>query len=257
MANMIDTIYTMWLREIKRYLKSKSRVIGSGGQPLIWLAIFGVGFGSVVAIAGVSNYLTFMAPGIMGMTLLFTSIFSGINVVWDKQFGFLKEILVAPVSRLGIVLGKIAGSTTIALINAISILILVVIFGVIQLSSLSVAGVVIAILFMFLISAIFVGIGLIIGSTINNVEGFQVIVNFLVMPLFFISGALFPITSSAPEWMRWISYIDPLSYGIDGLRGALIGVHAYPMYLDAAVTLAFALVFVVIAQECFKKMQAK
>jgi ABC-2 type transport system permease protein len=257
MANMIDTIYTMWLREIKRYLKSKSRVIGSGGQPLIWLAIFGVGFSSAVAIVGVSNYLTFMAPGIMGMTLLFTSIFSGINVIWDKQFGFLKEILVAPVSRIGIVLGKIAGSTTVALINALFILILVVLFGVITLSSLSVIGVAVAIAFMIMISAVFVGIGLIIGSTINNVEGFQVIVNFLVMPLFFISGALFPITKNAPLWMRLISYIDPLSYGIDGLRGALIGMHSYPIYVDGLVTLAFAVAFILIAQECFKRMQAK
>jgi ABC-2 type transport system permease protein len=247
----------MWLREIKRYLKSKSRVVGSGGQPLIWLAIFGVGFSAAVAVAGVKDYLTFMAPGIMAMTILFTSIFAGINVIWDKQFGFLKEILVAPVSRLGIVMGKIAGSTTIAMINSIFIMVLVVLFGVIPAASLTPIGVAEALFFMAIISFVFVAIGLIIGSTINNAEGFQVIVNFLVMPLFFLSGALFPIAGSAPEWMRYISYIDPLSYAVDGMRGALIGVHSYPIAIDAIATVAYAVVFILIAQETFKKMQAK
>lgn len=257
MANMLDTIYAMWLREIKRYLKSKSRVIGSGGQPLIWLAIFGVGFSAAVVVKGVSSYLTFMAPGIMAMTILFTSIFAGINVIWDKQFGFLKEILVAPVSRLGIVMGKIAGSTTTAMINAIFILIVVVIFGVIPLGGLTALGVVEALFFMAAVSFVFVAIGLIIGSTINNVEGFQVIVNFLVLPLFFLSGALFPINSSAPEWMQVISAIDPLSYAVDGIRGALIGYHTHSLIIDAAGTLISAIIFILIAQECFKKMQAK
>ena len=126
MANTIDTIYTMWLREITRFLKSKSRILGTGGQPLIWLAIVGVGFGSAIgALAGGVSYITFMAPGIIGMTILFSSIFAGINVIFDKQFGFMKETLVAPVSRVGIVLGKIAGSATVSLIAAGTVLVVV------------------------------------------------------------------------------------------------------------------------------------
>jgi ABC-2 type transport system permease protein len=256
MANTLDTIYAIWLREIKRYLKSKARVIGSGGQPIIWLAIFGVGLGSVFAIAPHLNYTTFLAPGIIGMTLLFTSIFAGINVIFDKQFGFLKEILVAPVPRSGIVMGKILGSSTIALLNALIILVLVVVFGIIPLSSLSILSVAAALYFMGFISAIFVAIGLIIASYLNNIEGFQVIINFLVMPLFFLSGAIFPLTS-APLWMKAISTIDPLQYGVDGLRGALVGVHAYPIYADAIVVFIIALVLVIISDITFKRMQAK
>ncbi|MGA7673572.1 MAG: ABC transporter permease, partial [Rhizomicrobium sp.] len=115
MTNLIETIYTVWLRETIRFLKSKSRIVGSGGQPFIWLAIAGVGFSSAFVLSGGVSYLTFMAPGIIGMTLLFSSIFSGVNVIWDRQFGFLKEMLIAPVSRVGIVLGKIAGSATVSL----------------------------------------------------------------------------------------------------------------------------------------------
>src|SRR5208283_631445 len=116
MAGKIEAIYTLWLRELIKFTKSKSRLIGTGGQPLIWLAIVGVGFGSAFALGGGVPYVTFMAPGIIGMTLLFTSIFAGINVIWDRQFGFLKEILVAPISRGAIVLGKVAGSATVSML---------------------------------------------------------------------------------------------------------------------------------------------
>jgi ABC-2 type transport system permease protein len=257
MANTIDTIYAIWLREIKRYVKSKSRVIGSGGQPIIWLAIFGVGLGaSFKYIMPGVNYTTYMAPGILGMTLLFTSIFAGINVIWDKQFGFLKEILVAPVPRSGIVLGKIIGSGTIAVLNALIILVVVVVFGVVPLSSLSAASVVVVLFFMAMISAIFVSIGLVIASYINNIEGFQVIVNFLVMPLFFLSGALFPLTD-APVWMKAIGFVDPLQYGVDGIRGALVGVHAFPIYIDAVIIIVVAVALVAISDIAFRRMQAK
>ena len=199
MTNLIETIYTVWLRETIRFLKSKSRIVGSGGQPFIWLAIAGVGFSSAFVLSGGVSYLTFMAPGIIGMTLLFSSIFSGVNVIWDRQFGFLKEMLIAPVSRVGIVLGKIAGSATVSLITAVVILVVEVAFNVLPLSDLSVIGLMEAVAFMVLIPCAFVSVGLIIASTVDNVEGFQVIINFLVMPLFFLSGALFPLTN-APEW---------------------------------------------------------
>ncbi len=258
MANTIDTIYTMWLREMIRFVRSKSRLIGSGGQPLIWLAIIGVGFGSAFTFAGGGgpSYITFMAPGVIGMTLLFTSIFAGINVIWDRQFGFLKEILVTPVSRVGIVLGKVVGSATVSLITAIAILIIVVAFGIIPLSSISVLGLIESILFMVLVASIFVSIGLIIASNIDNIEGFNIIINFLILPLFFLSGALFPLTN-APLWMKGISAIDPLFYGVDGMRGALIGVHAYPIYMDLAIVFAIAVGLIAIADIAFSRMQGK
>ena len=197
MTNLIETIYTVWLRETIRFLKSKSRIVGSGGQPFIWLAIAGVGFSSAFVLSGGVSYLTFMAPGIIGMTLLFSSIFSGVNVIWDRQFGFLKEMLIAPVSRVGIVLGKIAGSATVSLITAVVILVVEVAFNVLPLSDLSVIGLMEAVAFMVLIPCAFVSVGLIIASTVDNVEGFQVIINFLVMPLFFLSGAPLPADERA------------------------------------------------------------
>ncbi len=256
MTNLIETIYTVWLRETIRFLKSKSRIVGSGGQPFIWLAIAGVGFSSAFVLSGGVSYLTFMAPGIIGMTLLFSSIFSGVNVIWDRQFGFLKEMLIAPVSRVGIVLGKIAGSATVSLITAVVILVVEVAFNVLPLSDLSVIGLMEAVAFMVLIPCAFVSVGLIIASTVDNVEGFQVIINFLVMPLFFLSGALFPLTN-APEWMKFVSAIDPLRYGVDGMRGALIGVSSYPVYLDLLVVLASAIVLVLIADFAFNRIEGK
>ena len=259
MASTIDTIYTMWLREIKRFLKSKSRILGTGGQPLIWLAIVGVGFGSAIGVlAGGVSYITFMAPGIIGMTLLFSSIFAGINVIFDKQFGFMKEILVAPVSRVGIVLGKIAGSATVSLIAAGTVLVIVVAVGIIPVSSLTIAGVIEAVIFMVMTSAIFVSVGLIIASSINNMEGFQVIINFFILPLFFLSGALFPLTN-APLWMKVVSNLDPLRYGVDGMRGALIGVQtsSYPILIDFVVVLGVAIALVAVADFAFRKMQGK
>ncbi len=257
MANLIDTIYALWLREIKRYLKSKSRIVGSGGQPLIWLALFGVGFGSLFTLTGGVSYMTFMAPGIMGMTLLFTSVYAGISVIWDRQFGFLKEILVAPVSRVGIVLGKIAGSSTIAVLNTLVILVIMVVFGVLPLSSFSFFSVLAMLIFMLLISFIFVSIGLLVAAVINNMESYGLIVNFLNMPLFFLSGAVFPITSATPLWMRAISAVDPLRYGVDGMRAALLGIGANSIYLDMGIMLVLTAAFVIVADWAFKRMQAK
>lgn len=259
MTNTLEAAYTIWLREMKRFLKSKSRMIGSGGQPLIWLAIIGVGLGSAFALTAGPGipYLTFISVGVISMTLLFSSIFAGVSVIWDKQFGFLKEILVAPISRLSIVLGKIAGSTTIALMTALIILVLVVVLGILPLSDLSVLGLVEAILLMILVSATFVAMGLIIAALINNIESFQVLINFLVMPMFLLSGALFPINASLPVWLDSLSHIDPLFYATDGMRSALIHFSTYSIWIDASVTVAITVIFVGIAFVLFKRIQAK
>ena len=262
MAGTLDTIYALWLREILRFVKSKSRLVGTGGQPLIWLAIVGVGFGSAFAAKGLVgsygtvSYVTFIAPGVMGMTILFSSIFAGINVIWDKQFGFLKEILVAPVSRIGIVLGKVAGSATVSLITALVIFLVVVAVGVIPLSILTIPNIIVASIFMMLVAAIFVSMGLIIASYINNIEGFQVIINFLVLPMFFLSGALFPL-QEAPVWLKGLSIIDPLTYGVDGMRGALVGINTYPVWMDLVIVFAIAIALITVADIAWRRMQAK
>lgn len=255
MANLIDTVYTLWLREMKRFTLSKSRIVGSLGQPFIWLAIIGVGLSSAFKLSQGGSYLAFMSVGIIGMTILFTSIFAGISVIWDKQFGFLKEILVAPVSRWGIVLGKIAGSTTVSMLTSSIVLGAVVATGIVPAGQLSVSGIMLALGFMALTSSTFVSLGLVIAAKLNNIEGFQVISNFLIMPLFFLSGALFPL-STAPSWLYGVSLIDPLAFAVDGIRGSLGGAPAYPLSTDMAVVLAVAAAFLFMGYMAFKKIQA-
>lgn len=252
---MIGAIYTIWLREIKRFFRAKPRIIGNLMMPLIWFAIMGVGLNSSFVIPDARfSYLNFMTPGIIGMSLLFTSIFSAISVIWEKQFGFLKEILVSPVSRTSIVLGKIIGSTTISLMSALTFLVIAVAFGGVPFSSLSVLSLLKALLFMALISFSFVSIGLIIASRLNNMEGFQVIMSMMVMPLFFLSGAFFPIENT-PQWMKVLAHGDPLMYGVDGLRGSLLGVHQQSLLLDVSVLVGFSFFMVVIATFVFRKLQ--
>lgn len=250
----LEAIYTIWLREMKRFLRERSRIIGNISMPFIWLAIMGVGLNSSINLPGVDvSYLSYMAPGIIGMSLLFTSMFSGVSVIWDKQFGFLKEILVAPVSRISIVIGKIVGSSTISLINGTLIIIISIIMGALPFGSFSFVSLIMAFVFMILVSFTFVGIGLIIASRLNSMEGFQMIMSFLIMPLFFLSGAFFPL-DNAPIWMKSLAYIDPLMYGVDGLRYSFIGVSRLPIVLDLVVLLGFSTVLIGVAAFLFSRM---
>ncbi len=207
-------IYGLWLREVIRYWREKSRIISSLIMPLLWLLIFGSGMRSM-ALSGTQSYQTYIFPGIICMTLLFTSVWSGISIIWDREFGFFKEIMVAPVSRTSIVIGKALGSGTSALIQGTILLPLSFLVG-IHLSPLSVL---ILIPTMILISIGLVCIGLLIASVITSMEGFNFIMSLVIMPMFFISGALFPLTS-APNWLKGFSYVNPLTYGVDVLRWA-------------------------------------
>src|SRR5580692_10754424 len=202
------TIYIMWLRELKRYIRSKSRIVGSLGQPILFLLALGYGLGSVFAKAGEGNYFTFLAPGIIGMSIIFTAIFSGIQIIWDRQFGFLKETLVAPVNRLNIMIGRTLGGATVATFQGIIVFILAMIFGFRPYNWLLVP---VAILFMLLVALLFAALGTAIASVLEDMQGFQLIMNFLVMPLFFLSGALFPL-SGLPAVLGVLTKIDPLSY---------------------------------------------
>ena len=206
---------------MKRYLRSRAQIIASLGQPLLYLLVLGFGLGPVFQQAGQGSYLQFVAPGVIGMAVLFTSIFSGIGLLWDRQFGFLKETLVAPVPRLQIMIGRTLGGATVAMMQ-----------GTARARRLparrlparrSCAAVPLAFLFMALIAIVFAALGTAIGSTLKDMQGFQLIMNFLVMPIFFLSGALFPLTN-LPTALTIATRLDPLTYGVDGLRGALIGV---------------------------------
>jgi ABC-2 type transport system permease protein len=227
----VNAIYILWLRGLKRYIRSRPRIIAALGQPLLFLLGFGFGFGPIFKQAGQGNYIQFLAPGVIGMTILFTAIFSGIELIWDRQFGFLKETLVAPVPRIMIMIGRTLGGATVAMIQG---LIVVVICFATGFRVTNWAAVPMAIVFMILIAVMFTAMGTAIASVLSDFQGFQLIMNFLVMPIFFLSGALFPLTG-LPKVMAWIAAADPLSYGVDGLRSALIGVSHFGASFDVAV----------------------
>ncbi|MFH2109141.1 MAG: ABC transporter permease, partial [Patescibacteria group bacterium] len=207
-------IYTLWLRQIKRYARSRSRIIGALGQPVLFMVALGFGFGPVFAKAGAGNYLQFLVPGVISQSVLFTSLFSGIEVIWDKQFGFLKETLVAPVSRLEIIIGRTLGGATVATFQGLLVFIIALLIG-FKVSNWLMLP--LALVFIFLIALTFTALGTAIASKLEDMQGFQLIMNFLVMPMFFLSGALFPL-NNLPKAVDVITRINPLTYGVDGLR---------------------------------------
>ena len=246
-------VYVMWLREMKRYSRAKSRILGSLIMPFFFLAFLGLGFRRmpVPGLDGGLSYLSFLVPGIVGMTLLFSSTMQGLSVLWDREFGFLKEIMVAPVSRVSIVLGRIAGGVTTNMIQAVLILAVSTILG---FRPKSAAGLLLGLGFMILIAFTFIGFGLIFASRMKDIQGFSVVMNFVVFPLFFLSGALYPL-NNLPGFVRGLSYIDPLTYGIDGLRGALIGTSAFSPAVDLAAMAGFAVIMVVLGAYFFEKSE--
>jgi ABC-2 type transport system permease protein len=247
----MEIIYTIWLRSMKRFVRSKSRIVGSIAMPLFLLLFLGFGLNSVVSSTSLGqDYVLFLVPGMVAMTVLFTSVFSGIQIIWDKQFGFLKETLVAPVTRLEIMLGQTAGGATTALIQGFILLMLAVLLGMrIQ----NPAGFLIALAFMILVGIGFTAFGIAIASRMEDMTGFQLIMNFVIFPLFGLSGALFPI-SSLPGWLAPITLIDPLTYGVEGIRYGLTGVSQISPVVCAAVSVGFAVAMTVIGAYLFRKI---
>jgi ABC-2 type transport system permease protein len=243
----LKKIYGLWLREVIRYWREKSRIISSLILPLLWLLVFGSGMRGM-ALSGTQSYQNYIFPGIIGMTLLFTSVWSGISIIWDREFGFFKEIMVAPVSRTSIVIGKALGSGTSALIQGTILLPLSFLVG-IHLSPLSFL---ILIPTMILISIGLVCIGLLIASIITSMEGFNFIMSLVIMPMFFISGALFPLTS-APNWLKDLSYVNPLTYGVDVLRWATFRETGslLPIYAEFLILALFAAAMIAACSHTF------
>ncbi|MFN7929700.1 MAG: ABC transporter permease [Blastocatellia bacterium] len=247
----MGAIYILWLRELKRYTRSRAQIIASLGQPLLYLLVLGFGLGPVFQQAGKGSYIQFVAPGVIGMSVLFTSIFSGIGLLWDRQFGFLKETLVAPVPRVTVMIGRTLGGATVATIQGTLIFVVCVLAG---FRPISWATVPLAFLFMILTAVVFGGLGTAIGSLLQDMQGFQLIMNFLVMPIFFLSGALFPLTN-LPKLLGFVTSLDPLSYGIDGLRGALIGLSHYGFVTNVSVLSLVAILFVALGGYFFSRIQ--
>lgn len=227
----METIYILWWRQVIKYFRSKSRIVGSLGQPLLFMVAFGFGFGSIYQKAGQGNYIDFLAPGIILMSVVFTAIFSGIDLIWDRQFGFLKETLVAPISRFQIILGKCLGGATVSTIQGM------IVFGLTYFLGFrphSLAMLPLAFLIVVIVALLFTSLGTAIASTLQDMQGFQLIMNFLVMPTVFLSGAFFPL-NGLPEFMEIATKIDPLSYGVDALRYALISTTSFGIGLDLTV----------------------
>ena len=249
---MINVIYIMWLRQIKRYWRSKSRIIGSIGQPLLFLVALGFGLGPVFEKAGGGNYINFLAPGVISQAILFMAVFSGIELIWDRQFGFLKATLVAPVSRLEVVLGRVFGGATVATFQGLIVLLLTLLVG---FKPQSFTMIPLAVCLMFLIALLFSALGTAIASLMKDFHGFQLIMNFLVMPTFFLSGAIFPL-NNVPRLIQVVSYINPLTYGVDGLRQVLVGTSHFGLTTDISVLSIVGIILLLIGSYLFSRIEA-
>ena len=245
---MINVLYVMWLRQLKRYWRSKARMLSSLGQPILFLLALGFGFGPMYAKAGGGDYISFLAPGIISMSVLFSSMFMGMELIWDRQFGFLKETLVAPISRLSIIVGRTLGGATVALLQGIIVIMITLIVG------FRPEGLILALIFLFLIAILFTALGTGLASRLQDMHAFPMIINFIIMPVFFLSGALFPL-KDIPGAIGIITNLNPLSYGVDGVRGALTGVWQYGILLDLSVMLASIAVVFAISSLLFENME--
>jgi ABC-2 type transport system permease protein len=245
----LEGFYALWYREIKVFTREKSRIVSSLFTPLLWIVVFGGGLGSAVSLAGV-NYQVFIFPGIIAMTILFSSVFFGLYIVWDKKIDFFKEVLVAPLSRTTIFAGKMVGGTIDALLQGCAMLVLGLVLGI----NYTILRVLVSFVFMFVLASALVSLGLIIGSNMESVEGFQLIVSFLVFPMFFFSGALFPL-KNLPSYLLILTMVDPVTYAVDGLRGLLLGSSQLPIALNLSILTAFAAVMIGIGTWSFKRLK--
>lgn len=247
----MSAVYILWLRQLKRYLRSRARLLGSLGQPLLFLIALGFGFGPIFEKAGGGNYIQFLAPGIIAMSILFTAIFSGMEIIWDKQFGFLKETLVAPVSRFSIMIGRTLGGATVAVFQGLLVFLIAMLIG-FRPDNLVMLPV--AFIFIILIALFFTALGTAIASVLEDMQGFHLIMSFLVMPIFFLSGAIFPL-ANLPRAIEFISTINPLSYGIDGLRWALVNSIHFSLLADFFILTIGVIVLISIGSYLFSKIQ--
>lgn len=245
------TIYILWIRQLKRFIRKKASLIGALGQPFIFMVAFGYGLSPVFARAGEGNYIDFISPGIIAMTVLFTSIFTGTEIIWDKQFGFLKETFVAPVSRFQIMLGKTLGGATVAIIQGSLVFLMTLILGFRPENWLMLP---VAFLFLVLIAVLFSAIGTAIAARLEDMQSFPLIFNLIIQPLFYISSALFPV-KDLPLVLAFIAKINPLSYGVDGMRYALNGTGAFSPWLSLAVLIGYLLAALAVGVYQFKKIQ--
>jgi ABC-2 type transport system permease protein len=247
----MSTIYIMWLRQMIRYFRAPPRIIAAVAQPLLYMIAFGFGFGTLFRMAGQGDYIAFLSPGIIAMTILFTAIFSGMELIWDRQFGFLKETLVAPVSRLSVMIGRTAGGATVATFQGLIVLVIAIAFGFKPHWLMLIP----AVATMFLVAFMFTALGTWFATMLADFQGFQLILNILVMPMFFLSGAMFPL-DTVPAGMRVAAQLDPLAYGVDAFRGLLGGESHFGLPLCFAVLGALTLAILLLSSRSFSRIEA-
>ncbi|OGW41093.1 MAG: hypothetical protein A2Y97_12330 [Nitrospirae bacterium RBG_13_39_12] len=250
----LNAIYVIVAREFKKFVRERSRLISAIARPLLWLFIVGAGISRLVPRDTGVPYTQFIFPGIIGMTILFSSIFSSISIIWDKEFGFMKEILVAPVSRFSIVIGKALSGTIVSTLQAIIILALFPVIG-FKLSLLQIIQVIFICVFVsFCISSF----GIVLATFYESYESFSVIMNFIIMPMFFLSGAMYPVRL-LPDILRMVSKLNPLTYGIDAMKHAIFPHETgpmgpdFPFMADAIVIIVISIIFVLIAGKAFER----
>ncbi|MEM1655778.1 MAG: ABC transporter permease [Nitrososphaerota archaeon] len=249
----LQAIYVMWLRDVKLFARARSRLIANIIQPFFFLAFLGIGL-RPMSLPGMPrglSYLDFLAPGMIAMSVIFSSMFAGLSVIWDRQFGFLKEVLVAPVSRLSIVVGRILGGSTVALIQGLLVLAAGIALG----ARISIQGIIPALIFMLLIAFFAVGLGLSIAVRLRDPDAFPLLMNLIMMPSIFLSTAFFPL-ESVSDWLRSLMYLNPLTYLVDGLRGFLTGSSSIPLAADLAVALALCVSTTALGAYMFSKSEA-
>ncbi len=247
----MKTIYVMWLRQIKRFLRSPARMAGAFGQPLLFFVALGFGMGSVFQQAGRGDYINFLAPGIMGMAIIFAAVFSGMDLIWDRQFGFLKETLVAPVSRFNIMLGRILGGATTAGCQGVLVLLIATLLG---FRPENWIVLILAIPLAIFIAFLFAALGMLFGSLMRDMQGFPLVMQFIVMPMFFLSGAIFPL-DNVPQTMQVIATFNPLAYGVDLLRMLLTGASHFGVATDFSVIAALSALLLTLVSRTFGRMQ--
>lgn len=249
-----EAIYAIWFRDLKKFWRERSRLWGGVARPILWLLILGSSLKPAISAESLSgpngqiDYLQFIFPGVVGLTLVFASLQSAVSIIWDREFGFLKEVLVAPVSRLSIIIGKTLGGATQATLQGIITLLFAPLIG-LWLPPLTIVAVIVM---MFVTSFALTSLGIVISARMTSFEGFGVISNFVVMPMYFLSGAIYP-TASAPEWIKPLIVINPLSYGVDALRQITVGAGNFAFMFDVGFLLVFAVVMIAIALPFFNR----
>jgi ABC-2 type transport system permease protein len=257
----LKAVYTIWYRDVLRFLRDRTRIVSSLGQPLFFLVIFGNGLAPAMT-AGMGNvdFRSFLFPGIVSMAVLFTAVFSAVSIVWDREFGFLKEVLVAPVPRSAVALGKVAGGSTTAMFQGVLLLVLAPLVRV----HLTPSQWITLVAMMLLLAATMTSFGILIAARMRSMEGFHMMMNFLLMPMFFLSGAFFPLRD-VPLWMAWLAKVDPVTYGVDAFRQVILQrtvpefvlrlLTLHPLEVNLALLVAYWLLFLFPAVWMFARQE--